>query len=232
MGFAAGMPDGIADDQTRRAIAAFAQLQHVSAEITPELLRRTTHAKDDGFRNFLGCRTERSPPTVHATERVPVEVTAWERDSIDVSVREGHACDPSLVCGFHPLLGPGYPDYGARCDQQCEIVQKRLFSAKEHDVLANLEQQCRHNVRRDADDDFRNVRVARVPDIDCQCPGGSMCHCSYRSHCTFERLEKYEEFQTKAVEKTVYDDREVCECRAPEVSGRANCVAPTVRTVS
>lgn len=227
MGFAAGVPDGIAGDQTRKAIAAFAQLQHVSAEVTPELLRRTTRARDDGFRNFLGCRTERSPRTVHGTERVPVEVTAWQRDSIEVSVRQDDACNPSVVCGFNPLLGPGYPNYSTQCDRQCEVVQERLFSSVAHRVLADLEQECRDDLRRDADDGFRNVRVARVSEIDCRCPRGSMCHCRYRSNCTFEGLEKYEEFRTKAVERTVFDEREVCECRAPEVSGRANCVAPT-----
>ena len=128
MGFAAGMPNGIADDQTRKAIAAFAQLQHVSAEITPELLRRTTQAKNDGFRNFLGCRTERTPRTVHGTERVPVEVTAWERDSTDVSVRQGDACNPSIVCGFNPRLGPGYPNYGTQCNRKCEVGQERSKS--------------------------------------------------------------------------------------------------------
>ena len=227
MGFRAGTPDGILGDQTRKAMAAFAQLQRVPAVVSADLLKASKRARDDGFRNFLGCRTERSPRTVHDTERVPSEVSEWAQDSIDVSVRQDDACNPSLVCGYNPWLGPGYPNYGAQCDRQCETMQRGLFSHVEHRVLADLEKECRDDLEYEDVEDFRDVRVDRVSEIDCRCPRGSMCHCYYEANCAFQALETYTEYETKTVAKTVYDEREVCECRAPEVSGREGCVRPT-----
>ena len=226
MGFRAGIPDGVLGDQTRKAMVAFAHLQRVPALVSVDLLKALKRARNDGLRNFLGCRTERSPRTVHDTERVPSKVSEWAQDSIDVRVRQDNACDPRLGC-YNPLLGPGYINYGAQCARQCETVQKGYFPSMKHRILSELENECRSDLKYEDVEDFRDVRVDRVSDIDCRCPPGSMCHCYYKANCAFRALKTYTEYETKTVAKTVYDEREICECLAPEVSGRADCVRPT-----
>ena len=227
MGFHAGTPDGVLGAQTRQAMVAFARLQQVPAIVSVDLLEKSKQARQNGFQNFMGCRTERSPRTVHGTERVPSEVSEWVQDSIEVNVRHDDACNPSIVCGFNPALGPGYPNYGTQCNRQCETVQRGLFSHVEHRIIAALVQECRDDLEYEDVEDVRDVQVDHVSEIDCRCPRGSMCHCNYEANCAFRALETYTEYETKTVARTVHDEREVCYCRAPEVSGMSNCVRPT-----
>ena len=226
MGFRAGSEDGVLGNQTRQAMASFSRLQGVPAKASPRFLEVSRQARSSGFQNFLGCRTERSPRTVQETKRVPVEREDWREDFTDVRVRQDQACNPSIVCGYDPYRGPGYPNYGSQCNHLCERGIKGLLPQIENKIIGELERECREELRREVDD-FRTLKVDRVAEVDCRCPRGSMCHCYFEGTCAFEALETYTNYETETAAKTVYDERQVCECLAPEVSGRANCVAAT-----
>ena len=219
MGFRAGSEDGILGDQTRKAMASFARLKGMRAVATTDLLAASRQARSNGFRNFLGCRTERTPRTVQETQRVPVEYTEWEEDSIRVEVRYERiqACTPGVN-----MMCASLQQCGSVCEQMAQArLQQNIGYAE---VLARLRGECEDKLHRRGDG-ARNAEVSRITGVDCKCPPFSSCNCDYKGRCTFEALETYADYTTETLAKTVYDERQVCECRAPEVSGRANCVA-------
>ena len=229
MGFHAGSEDGIPGTQTRKAMASFARVRNLPSGESAFLLEASRQARSSGYQNFQGCHTERSPRTVQETQRVPFEYTEWEEDSIGVEVYYGpvQECIPlqNMVC-------TSLEQCGSVCEQRVQalLTQARLWRSPAYvDLLARLRDECENRLHRRRDG-TRNAKVSRATEVDCACPPSrpfsppSPCECDYKGRCTFEAPETYTDYRTETLAKTVYDERQVCECLAPEVSGRADCV--------
>ena len=101
MAFAAGQADGELRQQTRRALSAFLSVRGLEDSGLPENVQHANQARREGYKNFLGCVTEREPRTARESRRVPRVVTEWVAESETLTYRAPEACNPLVVCGYH-----------------------------------------------------------------------------------------------------------------------------------
>ena len=231
IGFVAGSVDGKLGDGTRLAIAAFAEARGIGVNnrgISQDLVDEIRLAAEEGFRNFLGCRTEKTSRIEKVRRKVPsTTVESWQQTSERVQFRAEDACNPLLVCGYHyDQFERPIPNYGRRCDQACESEYRKhgIFPQ----VMSELESDCDREARwHDGRwQDETNASLSN-PRLDgCRCPSGEMCYCLYQAECTFDMIEEQlVHHDDEWVNQTVWDTQEICECRSPEVASR-ECTVP------
>ena len=227
IGFDAGEANGRLEHQTRLAIASFSDARGIGMNdhaLTTGLLDEIESAGNDGFVNFLGCRTEQISRVVKVRQKVPpTTVMNWEPSSESVRFRAEASCNPFVVCGYHYdiFLRP-VPNYSINCDLACKrgVSQFGVISAVFDELVGRCEREARF-------EDGKNASVSDTELSRCKCPDGEMlCYCVYEADCEFEKpVESTVYHDDELVDRTVADTRQVCECRSPEVANR-ECTVP------
>ena len=217
MGFTAGQANGELREQTRRALSAFLSVRGLGDSGLSENVRHVSQARGQGYQNVMGCVTERTPRTVREPRQVPRTVTKWVDESETLTYRAEDACNPLTLCGYHyDQLGQMIPNYGRHCDQACTIFsESALRAGRGYPIERGLRQECE---RSSHDADGRNPSLEEFRLESCKCPSGSMCHCDLEATCEYKVEEESTKYDTVWEEKTVFEEEEVCRCRAPEVA--------------
>ena len=237
MGFLAGPDDGVLNERTAGAISAFERARGlpVSSEASRALLDRVREARGEEFTNFLGCRTETSTRTVYVEQEVPVTREEPSREEDYVTYEVDGACNPAVICvginAFGVLAQATYWE----CEERCRtgianlIVQAPELVLGTIGVSGHLERACRR-LAREQSRYVSGTAAALLDEVtvtSCDCPvnGVGFCSCELETGCVYETRERVTDYETRRVPRTVTDEREVCECLAPEVAGR-ECVRP------
>ena len=217
MGFTAGQADGEFRQQTRGALSAFLSVRGLGDSGLSENVQHASQARREGYKNFMGCVTERKPVTARVSRQVPRTITEWVDESETLTYRAQDACNLITLCGYHfDQYGRMIPNYGPRCDQACTISsQSALQAGMAYPIEMDLRQECEKSSR---DDDGRNPSLEGFLLHSCKCPSGSLCHCDFEATCEYKVQEESTEYETRWEENTVFEEEEVCRCRAPEVA--------------
>ena len=222
-GFRTSNSSGSHSRGTERALSAFFVARGLSNPgVSQAALDEVERAAADGFRNFLGCQIEKTPRKVYETRRIPRTTSSWvdERDPVR---EELASCTAVSICaGYVDFYGRTMPAAQQLCGQACrayaELSNRQgipLF------VTAPLENRCENM----ADDQSpRSPRISDVRVGRCICPAGStVCSCEFRADCNYQIQSERTEYEEVVEEAMVMDEKEVCRCHAPELSGRS-CV--------